>query len=107
MTKIKDLQRRWSRDDDDKAAYDGLEGEFRLARALIEARTAAGLSQSQLARRMKTSRLAISALEKLNAREALPRLRELLQDNRRPNFGERTTVAEAARHAIAIISESP
>ncbi len=51
--------------------------------------------------------LAISALEKLNAREALPRLRELLQDNRRSNFGERTTVAEAARHAIAIISESP
>jgi HEAT repeats/PBS lyase HEAT-like repeat len=51
--------------------------------------------------------LAISALEKLNAREALPRLRELLQDNRRSNFGERTTVAEAARHAIATISESP
>ena len=51
--------------------------------------------------------LAISALETLNAREALPRLRELLQDNRRSNLGERTTVAEAARHAIAIISESP
>jgi hypothetical protein len=55
MTKIKDLHRRWSRDDDYKAAYDGLKKEFRLGRALIEARTAAGLSQSQLARRMKTS----------------------------------------------------
>jgi len=51
--------------------------------------------------------LAISALEKLNAREALPRLRELLQDARRSNFGDRTSVAEAARRAIAVISQLP
>jgi HEAT repeat protein len=51
--------------------------------------------------------LAIDALEKLTAPEALPRLRELLQDNRRANFGDRTTVAEAARHAIAVIAELP
>lgn len=51
--------------------------------------------------------LAISALEKLNAREALPRLRELLQDTRRSNFGDRITVAEAARRAIAVISQLP
>lgn len=51
--------------------------------------------------------VAISALEKLNAREALPRLRELLQDNRRANFGGQTTVAEAAKHAIAVISPLP
>lgn len=51
--------------------------------------------------------LAISALEKLNAREALPRLRELLQDTRRSNFGGRTTVAEAAKRAIAVISQLP
>ena len=63
MTKIKDLHRRWSKDDDDKAAYDGLEEEFRLGRALIEARTAAGLSQSQLARRMKTSQPYIERIE--------------------------------------------
>jgi transcriptional regulator with XRE-family HTH domain len=63
MTKIKDLHRRWSRNDDYKAAYDGLEEEFRLARALIEARTAAGLSQSQLARRMKTSQSYIARIE--------------------------------------------
>ena len=51
--------------------------------------------------------LAIYALEKLDAREALPRLRELLQDDRRSNFGDGTTVAEAARHAIAVISQRP
>jgi transcriptional regulator with XRE-family HTH domain len=63
MTKIKDLHRRWSRNDNYKAAYDGLEEKFRLARALIEARAAAGLSQSQLARRMKTSQSYIARIE--------------------------------------------
>ena len=48
--------------------------------------------------------LAIFALETLNAREALPALRTLLQDNRRSNFGNQTTVAAAAKRAIAVIS---
>jgi HEAT repeat protein len=51
--------------------------------------------------------IAISALGKLNAREALAKLRELLQDDRRSNFGTQTTVAEAARRAIAIITPVP
>ena len=55
MTKIHELHRRWSKDADYKNAYDGFGEEFDLARTLIEARAAAGLSQSQLARRMKTS----------------------------------------------------
>jgi HEAT repeat protein len=48
---------------------------------------------------------AIYALEKLNAREALPTLRELLQDDSRSNFGDRPTVAEAAKRGIAVISQ--
>jgi HEAT repeat protein len=51
--------------------------------------------------------LAIDALERLKAREALPKLRQLLHDNRRSNFGDRTSVAEAARRAIAVISQLP
>lgn len=51
--------------------------------------------------------LAIYGLEKLNAREALPWLRKLLQDNRRSNFGTQTTIAEAAKRAIAVISPLP
>lgn len=47
--------------------------------------------------------LVIGALERLKAREALPRLRQLLQDDRRSNFGDRTTVADAARRALAVI----
>jgi ribosome-binding protein aMBF1 (putative translation factor) len=63
MTKISDLKRRWAKDADYKEAYDGLGEEFDLARALIEARAAAGLSQSQLARRMKTSQSYVARIE--------------------------------------------
>lgn len=63
MTKISELHRRWSKDRDYKDAYDAFGEEFDLARALIEARTAAGLTQSQLARRMGTSQSYIARLE--------------------------------------------
>jgi len=63
MTKISDLHRRWSKDAGYKDAYDALSEEFDLARAMIEARTAAGLSQAQLARRMKTSQSYIARIE--------------------------------------------
>lgn len=63
MTRISTLHRRWSKDADYVAAYEALEEEFDLARALIEARTAAGLSQSEVARRMKTSQSYIARIE--------------------------------------------
>ena len=47
MTNISELHSRWSKDANYKDAYDALGEEFDLARALINARTAAGLSQSQ------------------------------------------------------------
>ncbi|MGB7548634.1 MAG: HEAT repeat domain-containing protein [Terracidiphilus sp.] len=45
--------------------------------------------------------LSIYALEKLGAREALPQLHLLLQDNEKISFDGQVTVAEAARAAIA------
>ncbi len=54
---------RWSKDAEYKEAYDARGEEFDLAGALIEARTAACLSQSQLARRMKTSQSYIARIE--------------------------------------------
>ena len=63
MTKISALHRRWSKDVNYQDEYDALGEEFDLARALIEARTAAGLSQSQLARRMKTSQSYVARIE--------------------------------------------
>jgi len=63
MTTLKVLHRRWSRDKSYKAEYDALQGEFQFARALIGARTRAGLSQTELARRMKTSQSYIARIE--------------------------------------------
>ena len=45
--------------------------------------------------------LAIYALETLHAKEALPRLISLLNDDRKSNFGAAVSVADAARAAIA------
>jgi transcriptional regulator with XRE-family HTH domain len=63
MTKVKDLHKRWRKDPDYAAEYEALDEEFQLARALIEARTRAGLSQTQLARRMKTSQSYVARIE--------------------------------------------
>lgn len=45
--------------------------------------------------------LAIHALVELKAKEALPRIRQLLVDNERSNFGKLESVAEVAQDAIA------
>jgi transcriptional regulator with XRE-family HTH domain len=63
MTNVKDLHRGWTKDRDYRAAYNALDEEFRLARALIDARTRAGLTQTQLARRMKTSQSYVARIE--------------------------------------------
>jgi transcriptional regulator with XRE-family HTH domain len=63
MTKVKDLHRGWMKNPKYKAEYETLEKEFQLVRTLIEARTRAGLSQTQLARRMKTSQSYIARIE--------------------------------------------
>ena len=63
MTKVKDLHRGWMKNPKYKTQYEALGKEFQLARALIEARTRAGLSQTQLARRMKTSQSYVARIE--------------------------------------------
>ncbi len=63
MSQVRDLHQKWSRDPDYRAAYDALGPEFKLARLLIEARTSAGLTQAQLATRMKTTQSVIARLE--------------------------------------------
>jgi HEAT repeat protein len=45
--------------------------------------------------------IAIHALEKLRAGDALPHLRALLNDHEKAHFGDQISVAEAAKAAIA------
>ena len=63
MSKVEELHKRWSRDADYREAYKRLEPEFEVARALIEARQRAGLTQAELAARMKTTQSAVARLE--------------------------------------------
>lgn len=82
MTKIRELHRRWSKDDNYRADYEALDEEFQLARALIEARTRAGLSQTQLARRMKTSQSYIARIEGGQVRPSTDALERFAQATR-------------------------
>ena len=63
MTKVRSLHKKWMKDSKYKAAYEALDEEFELAHALIEARSEAGLSQAQVARRMKTSQSFVARIE--------------------------------------------
>ena len=63
-TTLDELHRKWLKQRPGYAkAYAELEGEFQLASMFIGARARAGLTQEQLAARMKTTRTVISRLE--------------------------------------------
>jgi ribosome-binding protein aMBF1 (putative translation factor) len=63
MTKAKDLHKKWIKNPKYKIEYEKLAPEFEVAGAIIEARTKAGLTQAQLAERMKTTQSVIARLE--------------------------------------------
>jgi transcriptional regulator with XRE-family HTH domain len=63
MIPFKALHRKWMKNPKYKAEYEALNEEFALIGALIEARQRAGLTQAQLASRMKTTQAAIARLE--------------------------------------------
>lgn len=63
MTRIRELHEQWMTNPEYQAEYERLAPEFELAQALIEARTKAGLTQEELAERMKTTQSAIARIE--------------------------------------------
>ncbi|MEA2903479.1 MAG: hypothetical protein QOI12_866 [Alphaproteobacteria bacterium] len=63
MIKFSTLHKTWMKDAAYRKEYDALEEEFALAAAVAKARTRAGLSQAELARRMKTTQSTIARLE--------------------------------------------
>jgi DNA-binding XRE family transcriptional regulator len=65
----------WREDPAYRDTYAALDGEFALAAALIEARSAAGISQEEIARRMRTSQPAVARLEGGRGNPSLSTLR--------------------------------
>ena len=61
--RVDDMHKEWLKDSNYRREYEALEEEFSLAATLIEARTSAGLTQEQVARRMKTTQAVIARLE--------------------------------------------
>ncbi|MEO8097004.1 MAG: helix-turn-helix transcriptional regulator [Acidobacteriota bacterium] len=63
MTKVNDLHQKWMKNKQYRKAHAALEPEFALAKAVINARVTAGLTQEQLAQRMDTTQSVIARLE--------------------------------------------
>jgi ribosome-binding protein aMBF1 (putative translation factor) len=63
MTKISDLHKKWMKDPAYRKEYEAQEEEFALILAVAKARRRAGLSQAQLAKRMKTTQSTVARLE--------------------------------------------
>jgi transcriptional regulator with XRE-family HTH domain len=61
--RVDDMHKDWMKEPNYRREYEALGEEFSLVAALIEARTRAGLTQEQVAQRMKTTQAVIARLE--------------------------------------------
>ena len=77
MSKVSDLHRKWMKSKEYREAHKELEPEFALARAVIQARVTAGLTQEQLAQRMDTTQSVIARLESGRTRPSTQTLERL------------------------------
>lgn len=77
MRTARDLHRKWSKDPEYRRAFEALEPEFEIARALIQARAQAGLTQEQLAKRIKTTQSVIARLESGRSRPSTQTLERI------------------------------
>jgi ribosome-binding protein aMBF1 (putative translation factor) len=62
-TTVDELHKKWMKNPKYRGEYESLKEEFSLSAALIEARARAGLTQEQVAQRMKTTQAVVARLE--------------------------------------------
>ena len=77
MSKRSDLHQKWMQKEEYGKAVEELAPEFALARAVIDARVTAGLTQEQLAQRMDTTQSVIARLESGRTRPSTQTLERL------------------------------
>jgi len=72
---VEEVFAEWRKRPDYRDAYEALDEEFAMASAMIRARTAAQMSQEDIARRMETSQPAVARLEAGRGNPSLKTLR--------------------------------
>lgn len=77
MAQISDMHKRWMKEAEYRKAYNALEEEFALAKAVIDARNRAGLTQVELARKMGTTQPVVARLEGGRTRPSMRTLERL------------------------------
>jgi ribosome-binding protein aMBF1 (putative translation factor) len=79
MARISELHKRWMKEPKYRRTYAALEEEFEVARAVIAARSRAGLTQAELAQRMGTTQPAVARMESGRIQPSLQTLHRLAQ----------------------------
>ena len=77
MARLRDLHNKWMKGPKYRKEYEALEGEFALASAVIDARSRAGLTQTELARKMGTTQPVVARLESGRVRPSMRTLERL------------------------------
>lgn len=77
MISVDELHEEWMQDPSYRAEYEAQEEEFALARAMIEARIKAGITQEELARRMHTTQSTVAHLESGKANPSTKTLKRI------------------------------
>ena len=77
MARISDLHKKWLKEPKYRKAYEALEEEFALSSAVINARSRAGLTQAELARKMGTTQPVVARLESGRTRPSMRTLERL------------------------------
>jgi transcriptional regulator with XRE-family HTH domain len=94
MARITEMHKRWMKEPKYRKAYEALEDEFAVAKAVIAARNRAGLTQMELARKMGTTQPVVARMESGRIQPSLRTLQRLAQAT-----GSRLTIRFEPSHA--------
>lgn len=79
MARVTEMHKRWMNEPKYRKAYEALEDELAMAKAIIAARNRAGLTQMELARKMGTTQPVVARMEGGGIQPSLRTLQRLAQ----------------------------
>jgi transcriptional regulator with XRE-family HTH domain len=94
MARITEMHKRWMKEPKYRKAYEALEDEFAVAKAVIAARNRAGLTQMELARKMGTTQPVVARMEGGRIQPSLRTLQRLAEAT-----GSKLTIRFEPHHA--------